>query len=236
MKLFPFFCSATLLLAPAWAQGPGSLIGQVLSDIDRAAANAYLDNHERDHFNEVARQLQEFDARAAQGNFDKDRLDKAIENLDHVAHADRVSPQDRDVLQQDLTALRNFRATRGGGFVPAPAYNGGNERGYGAAGYPAYSGYRAPGIVSRVIRDLNRVSTSRRLDDHERNHIDSALRGLDEFDRRLAEGNFDKDRLDNIIENINHLANADRVRGRDRDMLRADLYALRDYRASRGRY
>jgi hypothetical protein len=87
-----------------------------------------------------------------------------------------------------------------------------------------------------VVQDLNRTAANRRLDEHERKHIDSALRGLEEFDRRLAEGNFDKDRLDHIIENINHLANADRVRGRDRDILLDDLNALRDYRATRGRY
>ena len=224
MKPSSVLLSAALLALPALhAQGRGSLIDQVLSDMDRAANNAYLDSHERDHFNEVARQLQEFDRRAAQGNFDKDRLDKAIENLDHVAHADRVSPRDRDILQQDLASLRSFRASRGRGYsAPTPAY--GNN------------GYQAPPLTFRVIQDLNRTAASRHLDEHERKHIDSALRGLEEFDRRLANGNFDKDRLDNIIENINHLANADRVRGRDRDVLREDLSALRDYRASRGRY
>jgi pantothenate synthetase len=216
--------SAALLSLPALhAQRSGSMIDQVLSDIDRAANNAYLDNHERDHFNAVARELQEFDRRAGQGNFDKDRLDKAIENLDHIAHADRVSPQDREILQQDLGSLRSFRATRGGGYNSA-------EPGY------RTNGYQAPPITFRVVQDLNRTAANRRLDEHERKHIDSALRGLEEFDRRLAEGNFDKDRLDHIIENINHLANADRVRGRDRDILLDDLNALRDYRATRGRY
>jgi hypothetical protein len=93
--------------------GQGSLIGRVLSDLDRAAANAYLDGHERQHFDTVAQKLQEFEQRFAQGKFDTGKLDKAIENLDHLANADRVNGRDRDMLARDIQDLRQFRSTRG---------------------------------------------------------------------------------------------------------------------------
>ncbi len=91
----------------------GSLIGQVLSDLDRIGSNAWVDNHERDHFYEASRKLQEFESRWSQGNFDKGKLDKAIENIQHLANADQLRGRDRDILYRDLTALRQFRSTRG---------------------------------------------------------------------------------------------------------------------------
>ncbi len=92
----------------------GSLIERVLADINRAASNARLDHHEAKHFDEAANKLQEFQARWAQGKFDTGKLDKAIDSLRHMAHADRVHPRDRDMLARDIDELRQFRSTRGG--------------------------------------------------------------------------------------------------------------------------
>jgi hypothetical protein len=93
--------------------GQGSLVGRVLSDLDRAARSPHLDGHERKHFDEAGRKLQEFEERWAQGRFDNGKLDKAIENLDHLANADRVSGRDRETLARDLQDLRRFRSTGG---------------------------------------------------------------------------------------------------------------------------
>jgi len=89
------------------------LIDRVMSDLDQAARRARLDDHEADHFNEVARNLQEFQSRWARGKFDTGKLDKAIHNLEHLAEADRVRGRDRGMLWRDLDDLRQFRATRG---------------------------------------------------------------------------------------------------------------------------
>jgi hypothetical protein len=90
-----------------------SLIGRVLADLNRAASNARLDGHERKHFEEAADKLQEFEGRWAQGKFDSGKLDKAIQNLQHLADADRVRGRDRDMLARDVADLRQFRSTRG---------------------------------------------------------------------------------------------------------------------------
>ena len=91
----------------------GSLIGQVLSDIDRAARQSWVDNHERKHFYEASRKLQEFEERWARGNWDNGKLDKAIENLQHLAESDQVRGREREVLYRDLNELRQFRSGRG---------------------------------------------------------------------------------------------------------------------------
>ena len=89
------------------------LVNRVMSDLDQAARRARLDGHEVDHFNEVARSLQEFQSRWARGKFDTGKLDKAIHNLEHLSEADRVRGRDREVLSRDLYDLRQFRAGRG---------------------------------------------------------------------------------------------------------------------------
>ncbi len=109
-----------------YGQSQGDLIGRVMSDLNRAGSRAYMDGHERHHFDEVAGSLEDFQARLARGKFDTGKLDKAIRNLEHLAHADRVRGRDREMLTRDVYDLRQFRATRGG-------YGG---YGYGGRYYP----------------------------------------------------------------------------------------------------
>src|SRR5882672_4705038 len=84
-----------------YGRNQDSLIGRVLADLNMAASNARLDGHERKHFDEAAGKLQEFEGRWVQGKFDTGRLDKAIQNLEHLADADRVRGRDRDMLARD---------------------------------------------------------------------------------------------------------------------------------------
>src|SRR5579872_5514588 len=44
-----------------YGRNQDSLIAQVMSDLDRAASNSRLDGHERKHFDEAARKLQDFE-------------------------------------------------------------------------------------------------------------------------------------------------------------------------------
>lgn len=96
-----------------YGRSPQYLIGRVIDDLNRAAQRSYLDRHEARHFDEVAGNLQDFEARWARGKFDTGKLDRAIHNLEHLAQADRVRGRDRDMLARDLYDLREFRASRG---------------------------------------------------------------------------------------------------------------------------
>ena len=90
------------------------LIGRVLSDLDRAAGNARFDGRERKHFEEAARQLEQFEDRRMQGKFDNGKIHEAIEELDHLVKSDRVSGRDREILARDREELRQFSSSRGG--------------------------------------------------------------------------------------------------------------------------
>jgi hypothetical protein len=121
-----------------------------------------------------------------------------------------------------------------------PYYRNDPNRGY----YPDQSRYgydrhgygRENSLMERVLADLNVAASNARLDGHERKHFDEVAQKLQEFEERWAQGKFDTGKLDKAIQNLEHLADADRVRGRDRDMLARDLYDLRQFRSSRGRY
>ena len=88
------------------------LIGRVLSDLQRAAENARFDGRERKHFEEAARQLEQFEDRRMQGKFDDHKIHEAIEELDHLVKADRVDWRDRQILARDREELRQFSSSR----------------------------------------------------------------------------------------------------------------------------
>lgn len=96
-----------------FGRSQNSLVGRVIADLNTAAGNARLDGHEWKHFNEAAQKLREFADRLYQGKFDSGKLDKAIQNLEHLADADRVHPRDRNMLARDIEDLRQLRSTRG---------------------------------------------------------------------------------------------------------------------------
>src|SRR5689334_18062403 len=97
-------------------------------------------------------------------------------------------------------------------------------------------GYGGNSVFDRVRSDLTRASRSYRLNGHERDHVNGAFSDLDRFQSRWQQGSWDGRSLDKAIEHVAHLADANRVDPRDRDMLRSDLQMLRDFRANRGQY
>ncbi len=97
-------------------------------------------------------------------------------------------------------------------------------------------GYGQADPVSRAMSDLNRAASRANLDGHERHHFEEVSENLEDFQERWVRGKFDTGKLDKAIHNLEHLAQADRVRGGDREMLTRDLYDLREFRATRGGY
>ena len=92
-----------------------SVVDRTLADLQRASSRNRVDSHERDHFNRATAELQAFRYRWANGQWDENRLDRAIDDLSDLARADQVNPRDRQMLARDLSMLRQFRSSRGGG-------------------------------------------------------------------------------------------------------------------------
>jgi hypothetical protein len=85
----------------------------VIWNTESIARRSWTDRHNQKHFERALRELHRFQDRWAQGRFDRGRLDRAIDNLNHLAHARQIHPRDRAILQRDVYALRDFRAAAG---------------------------------------------------------------------------------------------------------------------------
>ncbi|MGH9784354.1 MAG: hypothetical protein ACRD88_09220 [Terriglobia bacterium] len=80
-------------------------------NLEFAARNSYVDGHEREHFAKAISELERFQDRwVRQGRFDSGRLDRAIDNMRHLAEARQVDRRTRRVIAQDIEMLRDLRA------------------------------------------------------------------------------------------------------------------------------
>lgn len=104
-----------LVSAPlAWAQ-PGvrdverELVRHTEDDIQKAATFTKLSGKERDRNDSAVRHLADFDARYSRGDFDKGKLDQAIDDIKNITEHNPLRGEDRDRLLDDLQRLRDFR-------------------------------------------------------------------------------------------------------------------------------
>ena len=91
-----------------------SLVDRVLADLDRIDARAWVDHHERDHFAHARNDLYSFRGRWQTGRFDTGLLDRAINNMKHLANSRELAPGARGAIARDIDDLRVFRGSYGG--------------------------------------------------------------------------------------------------------------------------
>jgi hypothetical protein len=82
-----------------------------IRDLQAIYSRARVDRHEADHFRRAIGELSEFQRRAARGDFDRKRLDRALDNMDHLADARQLHPRDRAVVRSHMRELENLRAS-----------------------------------------------------------------------------------------------------------------------------
>jgi hypothetical protein len=91
------------------------IINRVMRDLQVASSrNRGVNGHERDHFNRAMNELQQLNYRSQQGRVDNGRLNRVIEDLEHLSRANQVHPRDREMLARDMYDLQAFRSNRGG--------------------------------------------------------------------------------------------------------------------------
>ena len=92
----------------------------------------------------------------------------------------------------------------------------------------------ARGLVERVQRNLHRSEDFTPPNEKERERYHNAQHHLSEFDRKLSEGQFDKDKLDTAIDDLKNVVEHNTLAVDDRDKLTRDLGELRELRRTRG--
>jgi len=93
---------------------------------------------------------------------------------------------------------------------------------------------RARDLVSRVQGNLRRAERFTPPNGKEKERYFNAQHHLSQFDRELARGRFDKDKLDQAIDDVKNIVENNTLSPRDRDTLAGDLRDLRELRRNRG--
>jgi hypothetical protein len=88
------------------------LVARVDGDLEHAADFTRNNAKERERYHNVERHLSEFDRELRRGNFDKGKLDGAIDDLKNVVKNNTLGPHERDALASDLSDLRTLRDMR----------------------------------------------------------------------------------------------------------------------------
>jgi hypothetical protein len=89
------------------------VVGRTQTDLERAATFLANNHKERDRIRNAQKSLSTLDRHLAKGKFDKDTLDSAISDIQHVLDNNVLHGQDRDTLLKDIEDLRGVRADRG---------------------------------------------------------------------------------------------------------------------------
>jgi hypothetical protein len=93
---------------------------------------------------------------------------------------------------------------------------------------------RARDLVSRVQKNLRHAERFTPPNEKEKERYHNAQQHLSEFDRKLSEGRFDKDKLDQAIDDVKNVVEHNTLAAESRDVLSRDLQELRDLRRARG--
>jgi hypothetical protein len=90
---------------------PAFVVQGVMRNLHFAFQTSYIDRHERDHFRDAISELQLFQDRwTRQRRVDLGRLDRAIDNMKHLADARQVDRRARRMIDRDIDLLRDLRA------------------------------------------------------------------------------------------------------------------------------
>jgi|GEM_PF-5570958 hypothetical protein len=110
------FVFALLLASVCAAQEEGGNWKHARDVITRAMTNLRHIDHragfaggDRDRYDRTMRSLSDVERSLADGRFDKNKLDEAIQNLDHVTRGRELDPADREHVLDDLKDLRRLR-------------------------------------------------------------------------------------------------------------------------------
>lgn len=83
-------------------------VSRTIRDLQVIFSRAYVDRHEADHFRRAIDDLAAFRERAVRGHFDRGRLNRALENMDHLAGARQLHPRDRTWVRQMMYELQRI--------------------------------------------------------------------------------------------------------------------------------
>ena len=88
------------------------LVDRTQNDLREALQLEHNSGDQRDRYRNAQKHLSNFDRHLSKGHFDKDTLDKAIENIQAILDKNTLQASARDALYRDVQDLRAAREHR----------------------------------------------------------------------------------------------------------------------------
>ncbi len=90
-------------------QWRGHVFEHVKTDLDHIGSAIWAAGRERRRLDRTKQELVELQIKLANGRFDQHELNDVIDSIRKSADDDRLSPRDRNVLNDDLARLTDYR-------------------------------------------------------------------------------------------------------------------------------
>jgi hypothetical protein len=88
---------------------PRGLVARVQDHLTRTERTTRAKGRERDRYENARKHLADFDQGLSRKQFDKGRLDTAIDDVKNVVDGNPMSPDAKEELSRDLADLRDLR-------------------------------------------------------------------------------------------------------------------------------
>ena len=86
-----------------------ALVDRVHTDLNHAYGMYHFSNDDRDRLNHAEKELRDFTGKWEHGRFDKGQLNGAIDSVQRVLDKNRIPPEARDAITDDVSQLRKMR-------------------------------------------------------------------------------------------------------------------------------
>jgi hypothetical protein len=221
-----------------WFRGDnwrGRIFDRVREDVEYVRARTFPLGADQYRLVATIQQLNQLQSKLDAGRYDERELDDVIAALGSVVRDNRLAPGDREVLNDDLNRLRDFRARHD--YYGARVDNGGRDDIYHRDRDQWFRGqnWRAQ-FFQRVRDDIEHVQSEAFPFGADQYRLARTKQELDQLQNKLANGRYDQRQLDSVIASLQRVVQDNRLARNDRELLNDDLNRLRDFRARHDYY
>jgi len=218
----------------AWFRGDNwraTFFQRVRQDLDHATSGTFPFTGDRARLARTQMELDELQQKLSRGFFDQRELDEVIGAMQNVVQANRMAPEDRAILTDDLNRMRDFRIRHddyGARDIEGAYHRDRDQRFRG-------NNWRAM-FFQRIREDLDHVIATGFPFGHDQARLERTKFELNELQEKLSQGIYDERELDEVIGAMQGVVQANRLAPRDRDILADDLTRMRDFRLRHDQY
>jgi len=200
---------------------------RVKDDVEYVQSNTFPFGSDQYRLARTKQELDELQQQYASGRWDERELDDVVRALREVVRDNRMSPRDRDLLEDDLRRIEELRARR-----PAP---GGRD--LDAFYREREEFYRGPNwrgrLFYRVRQDVEHVQAVTFPIGGDQFRLARTIQELDELQNQWGSGRYDERQLEDVVRALQRVLEDNRLSPRDRNLLTDDLERMRGLRYRR---